>query len=1016
MKKFLIIFGALIILLIAALAIVPVFFKDEIKSAIDEQLAATVDADILFEVDNFSLSVFPNFPNITAGISQFGVIGRNEFAGEILFATNEFEVEISLSKLLFGDQISITSILLDEPQIFIKVLPSGVANYDIMIEQEAVDSLPQETSGSEDFQIGIDHWEIRNGHIMYEDATMPMAVELKNLNHQGSGDFSLSVFDLTTTTSAYVPILSYDGTSYLSKKQLALEMTILMDMDQMKFTFTENRLSINDIGLGVDGWIAMPDEDIAMELSINALNNDFKSFMSLIPAIYSQDFELLEASGSFSIAGDIHGVYNDTSLPAFNIDVAIAEGMFQYPELPESVSNVNMNLNIANTDGIIEHTAIDLSSLHIDFGPNPIDMNMKVDNLINYPMKGEINAALDLAHLTKIFPVEGLNMAGSLEAQLLIDGIYDSTKAMIPKIIGDLALSSGLIDYTDLQAPISNLEMKADFANQSGKMADFKFHLEQFSAVFEGSPLEGNMTLENLDNYTWEAYLKGDFNFDKLFPIINRLYPLPGMTLGGAIQADLSTKGTYADLEAERYSKLSNSGGAVFNNFTYQDSLLLPEGLTITSGSVSFNPAYMAVAPTKILTGASDFTVKGRIDNYLNYVLEDNALLKGTMDLTSQQIDLNQWMVEPEPDMESVVEATPEENYSVIEVPKNIDFVFNAEVDKIIYENIILTNAKGAIIVKNGVVNLNGLRTNMLGGEVIFTGTYDTRDLTKPLFDMGLKVNEVSIEESYAAFSTVQILAPIAKHLKGNLTTDFNLNGVLKEDMTPDLTTLTGGGLMRIAEAVLGNSKIVEGLSKFTAANASDQAMTVKDILMTAEIKDGKFSVEPFDVKIKGYQANITGATSLDGSVDYDIIMDVPAGVLGSQVNALMGAFAGSQNNNENVKVNLNLAGTYDNPVISFMGADAKEKTQEVAKTQITKLAQGTGNEALVDTLQNIDFSQEAMDKEIAKQKIVADSIVQAQKDSLERAAMAEVDSAKKRALDEAANKINSFFKKKKKN
>jgi hypothetical protein len=192
--------------------------------------------------------------------------------------------------------------------------------------------------------------------------------------------------------------------------------------------------------------------------------------------------------------------------------------------------------------------------------------------------------------------------------------------------------------------------------------------------------------------------------------------------------------------------------------------------------------------------------------------------------------------------------------------------------------------------------------------------------------------------------------------------------------------------------------------------------MIVKDILMTAEIKDGKFSVEPFDVKLKGYQANITGETGLDGSVDYDIIMDVPAGVLGSQVNALMGAFAGSQNDNENVKVNLNLAGTYDNPVISFMGADAKEKTQEVAKTQITKLAQGTGNEALADTLQNIDFSQEAMDKEIAKQKMVADSIVQAQKDSLERAAMAEVDSAKKRALDEAANKINSFFKKKKKN
>ena len=53
------------------------------------------------------------------------------------------------------------------------------------------------------------------------------------------------------------------------------------------------------------------------------------------------------------------------SLPAFKINLLAKDGMFQYPDLPEAVSNVQLNMLVENKDGIIDNTKIDISALFI---------------------------------------------------------------------------------------------------------------------------------------------------------------------------------------------------------------------------------------------------------------------------------------------------------------------------------------------------------------------------------------------------------------------------------------------------------------------------------------------------------------------------------------------------------------------------------------------------------------------------------------------------------------------------
>ena len=133
LKWTLIVLGGLLVLILAAAFIIPIVFKDDIKSAIDKELAKSVNADVVFDVDKFSLSLFSNFPNITAEMNDLGVINREPFAGEILFATEKFEVEVNLKNILFGDQLRLKGISLVRPVINVKVLQDGRANYDIAI-------------------------------------------------------------------------------------------------------------------------------------------------------------------------------------------------------------------------------------------------------------------------------------------------------------------------------------------------------------------------------------------------------------------------------------------------------------------------------------------------------------------------------------------------------------------------------------------------------------------------------------------------------------------------------------------------------------------------------------------------------------------------------------------------------------------------------------------------------------------------------------------------------------------
>ena len=91
MKKFLIIVVILFVVVLGAAALIPVIFKDDITAAIDKEIDHTVRATVYYDTDHLELTLFKNFPNITVGMSDFGVIGLLDIFGFESFVRNRFE-------------------------------------------------------------------------------------------------------------------------------------------------------------------------------------------------------------------------------------------------------------------------------------------------------------------------------------------------------------------------------------------------------------------------------------------------------------------------------------------------------------------------------------------------------------------------------------------------------------------------------------------------------------------------------------------------------------------------------------------------------------------------------------------------------------------------------------------------------------------------------------------------------------------------------------------------------------
>ena len=423
-KRILITLGVLIVLLLAAAIILPIVFKDKIEAAVKAEVNKNINAVV--DWGEWDITILRSFPDLTVTVADVKVANVAPFEGIELARIGSLTATVDI-KSVFGDKIDIKRIGLIKPRIHIKVLEDGTANWDIAKADTAA-AAPADTASA--FNIGLREYSIEDGLLIYDDASLTYYMDLRGLDHTGSGDFTQDLFTLSTVTHADSANVVFDGIRYLKNVKADITADLDMDLPNMKFTFKENEATINQLVLGFDGWLAMPAEDIDMDLTWSAKKTDFATLLSLVPAEFAGNLEGVSMSGKAGFSGHVKGRYNDTSMPGFGVVVDVDNGRFKYPDLPAAVEDIFVDLKVNSPGGSdMDGMVVDLKRFAMKMAGNPVEARMHLTTPISDPnVDAELKAKLDLASVKQVVPMKE-ELKGRLNADVRMKGRMSDVEA-----------------------------------------------------------------------------------------------------------------------------------------------------------------------------------------------------------------------------------------------------------------------------------------------------------------------------------------------------------------------------------------------------------------------------------------------------------------------------------------------------------------------------------------------------------------------------------------------------------
>lgn len=608
MKRILKVLIILVLLIVLAAFILPFVFKDEIIARAKSEINNSLNAQVDFQ--DIDISLFRSFPDFALTIENTTVDGQGKFEGIRLAEVEEFQVDLNLFSVISGNQYELEAINLSNARIHVLIDSSGAANYDIM-KASADTSSTTDTASSSDFQLTLKEYSLNNVHLIYEDHQAEIRSELRGLEHSGTGDFTQDVVDLSTTTRAERLDVSYGGVEYLSRVEARMEADFKFEQEGFKVTFEENLLELNDLGLTFEGWLAMPEDIISMDLSFNAPENQFKNLLSLIPAVYQESFADVQTQGDFLIKGNVKGDYVEEpeSYPQFDFKFSVNEASFQYPDLPAGVENIDVDARVYNRSDQLDGTVVEVPKANATIAGNPIVARFSLSKPMSNPtFDAYLKTNMDLSNITTVLPAPGVQASGDLKADISLAGTmndleaerYEAVKAEGMLQASQIKISGDSLPY---DVAINTLDMS--FSPQF-------VELKAFESTVGRSDFAANGRIENLMGYALnDQSLQANFSLTSELIDLNELSPSEAS--GETTEKDGETTDTSASaLEAVRlprnleFTMNTSIATLIYDNLEIKDiegQVLLKNGraelqnvsMNLLDGSLVLSGSYNSV-------------------------------------------------------------------------------------------------------------------------------------------------------------------------------------------------------------------------------------------------------------------------------------------------------------------------------------------------------------------------------------------------------------------------------------
>jgi len=614
--------------------------------------------------------------------------------------------------------------------------------------------------------------------------------------------------------------------------------------------------------------------------------------------------------------------------------------------------------NIISLDALIQ---MDLENQKYTFLENEARVNELPLTFDGFVQVNEDNTEMDLSFKTPssdfrnflaVMPreyvkdLEGVATTGDFSVKGMLKGKVDDDH--IPMMDIAVRSSNASFKYPDLPKAVRNISIDAQLKNDTGIAEDTYLNIGGLTFKIDNEIFSANGSIRNLTkNALVNMAMKGTLDLSK----IDQVLPVElDQQLSGVFKADVRTNFDMASIENEQYQSIQTYGTASLSDFSYKDPDFKNE-IKIETVSMDLSPGNIKLNEMKGSTGETDISATGTIQNLVPWIMAKQDL-KGRFNVKSNTFNLNDFKsADTETASTSGKSATTTESDEQIKIPDFLDATLDFTAKKVIYDDITLNNASGTVSIKEETANLNNVKSDLFGGNAALSGNVSTRSKT-PTFTMDLDLSKINISESFSKLELLKYLAPIANALDGDLNTRIQLNGVLNNNLTPDLKSLAGNAAAQILTAELSTERtpVLARLGEKATFLQLDK-LSLRDVSTAFTFNNGKIEVKPFSFDVKGVEVTASGSHGLDKSMAYSLDMEVPARYLGSDVTQLLSKLDPADANNMTVNIPVGVSGTVTAPNVSVnMQTAVNQITNKLIEKQKQEL-KDKGTDILKDLL-----------------------------------------------------------------
>lgn len=515
MKKVFITLGVLILVVITALMVISTFFKGDILQIIEKQSAKYINAKL--KIGDMNLSMFKSFPNLNVALKEVMITGQDEFAGDTVVYIPLFEASVNLKSLIAGDELIVNQLLLKNCRIAPTVNSEGKANWDILLSSDSQTSAttetpPDEPKGKAERGLRLNDIAIENLFITYNDFQHSTYASIADIDLKLNGNFS----ETNTLIDIFLALqnISYrhQNSVWINKTDLKWQAVIGANLKEMTFDIQKNDLALNDLKLDLTGNIGIGEDKYKLDLQLNAPDTKFASLLAMVPKTLQHYIEGLETSGDFKLNVTAKGEYYADHLPALQANLLVNNASVKYPELPEAIRQINIDLNVSNPGGPVDSTQLNLKKLSFDIAGNPFSMYLNISNPNDPVLAGGAVGVINFSNLKKALPLKDITLQGIVTTDMTFNGKYqyiekEQYEKFIAKgniILKDLLLVNaefpegisipqGSVTITPAQLNLKQLQAKvfsSDFTLQ-GNISNY------LPYVFKNETLKGNFSLHS---------------------------------------------------------------------------------------------------------------------------------------------------------------------------------------------------------------------------------------------------------------------------------------------------------------------------------------------------------------------------------------------------------------------------------------------------------------------------------------------------------------------------------------